>query len=194
MIAYIDGPLAAVLEEAVILEVGGLGLHVHVPANVLSDIPPVGRRLKLYTYLAVREDGMELFGFRGEADRTAFLQLLGVPGVGPRTALASISLLGAQRVWSAVFQEDAAQLATVPGIGKKISSRIILELKDRVKKMHLAEVGGASSTAAGDALGALIALGYNEREAAEALHRVGAKAPSDSGELVKMALKVLDRK
>lgn len=195
MIAYIHGLLAAVLEAAVIIEVGGVGLHVHAPANVLADLPPVGEEVKLHTHLAVREDGMELFGFRNEADRTAFLQLLGVAGVGPRTALASISLLGAARVWAAVLQEDAALLSTVPGIGKKISRRIILELKDRVKKMQLAAADiGTGSTAAGDALGALIALGYNEREAAEALSRVGGEAPADSGELVKTALKLLDRK
>lgn len=194
MIAHVNGPLAAVLEGAVIIEVGGLGLHVNVPANVLSALPPVGEKVRLHTHLAVREDGMELFGFRGEPDRTAFLQLLGVAGVGPRTALAAISLLGAMPVWQAVLREDAATLSTVPGIGKKISRRIILELKDKVKRMHLADVGRVEDTAAGEALGALTALGYNEREAADALHRVGTGAAAEAGELVKMALKFLDRK
>lgn len=194
MIAHINGPLAAVLKDAVIIEVGGLGLHVHVPANVLTGLPPVGQKVKLHTHLAVREDGMELFGFRDESDRTAFRQLLSVGGIGPRTALASISLLGAARLWSAVLQEDAAALSTVPGIGKKIARRMIVELKDRIEKQHLADVGGVDGTATGDALAALVALGYNEREAAEALRLIGGQAPSDPGELVKTALKALDRK
>lgn len=194
MIAHINGLLAAVLKDAVIIEVGGVGLHVNVPANVLAALPPLGQKVKLYTHLAVREDAMELFGFEDESDRTAFLQLLSVSGVGPRTALASVSLLGAARFWSSVLQEDTATLSTVPGIGKKIARRIIVELKDRIEKHHLADAGGADGNAAGEALAALMALGYNEREAAEALRLIGGQAPSDPGELVKTALKALDRK
>jgi len=194
LIAHVHGTLADVLMDAVIIEVGGIGLHVQIPANVLSHLPSPGQKVKLYTHLAVREDGMELFGFREEADRVAFLQLLGVGGIGPKTALAAISQLGTARLWPAILQEDATLLGTVPGIGKKIARRVIVELKDRIQKQHLVgSEAGTVASSSGEALAALVALGYNEREAAEAIRLVDQQASADTAELVRAALRSLGK-
>ncbi|MBU4533126.1 MAG: Holliday junction branch migration protein RuvA [Eubacteriales bacterium] len=194
MIAHVNGTLADVFKDAVIVEVGGIGLHVQVPTNVLSHLPSPGQKVRLYTHLAVREDGMELFGFREETDRVAFLQLLAVGGIGPKTALAAISQLGTGRLWSAILQEDAALLSTVPGIGKKIAQRVIVELKDRIQKQHLVETElGTVTSASGEALAALVALGCNEREAVEAIRLAGPQAQDDTAELVRAALRNLGK-
>jgi Holliday junction DNA helicase RuvA len=137
---------------------------------------------------------MELFGFREETDRVAFLQLLAVGGIGPKTALAAISQLGTGRLWSAILQEDAALLSTVPGIGKKIAQRVIVELKDRIQKQHLVETElGTVTSASGEALAALVALGCNEREAVEAIRLAGPQAQDDTAELVRAALRNLGK-
>ncbi|MDP3044101.1 MAG: Holliday junction branch migration protein RuvA, partial [Bacillota bacterium] len=194
LIAHVNGTLADVFKDAVIVEVGGIGLHVQVPTNVLSHLPSPGQKVRLYTHLAVREDGMELFGFREETDRVAFLQLLAVGGIGPKTALAAISQLGTGRLWSAILQEDAALLSTVPGIGKKIAQRVIVELKDRIQKQHLVETElGTVTSASGEALAALVALGCNEREAVEAIRLAGPQAQDDTAELVRAALRNLGK-
>lgn len=194
MIAHVNGTLADVFKDAVIVEVGGIGLHVQVPTNVLSHLSSPGQKVRLYTHLAVREDGMELFGFREETDRVAFLQLLAVGGIGPKTALAAISQLGTGRLWSAILQEDAALLSTVPGIGKKIAQRVIVELKDRIQKQHLVETElGTVTSASGEALAALVALGCNEREAVEAIRLAGPQAQDDTAELVRAALRNLGK-
>jgi len=194
LIAHVNGTLADVFKDAVIVEVGGIGLHVQVPTNVLSHLPSPGQKVRLYTHLAVREDGMELFGFREETDRVAFLQLLAVGGIGPKTALAAISQVGTGRLWSAILQEDAALLSTVPGIGKKIAQRVIVELKDRIQKQHLVETElGTVTSASGEALAALVALGCNEREAVEAIRLAGPQAQDDTAELVRAALRNLGK-
>lgn len=197
MIAFVEGRLLGHDGESVIVLVNGLGLRVQVYSDMLNRLPSAGATVSFYTHLVVKEDAFELYGFANEAERETFLKLLGVGGVGPRLALAVVGCLGTQRFWSAVLQEDAVTLATVPGIGKKTAQRMIVELKDRAERLAFT-VSEAMDEAAGgmdDALAALTSLGYTAREAAEALtvaKKGVAKGPGVA-ELVTAALKVLGR-
>jgi Holliday junction DNA helicase RuvA len=193
MIDYLTGKLVAVYPEAVVIEVGGFGLRVQVPPSLAATLPQPGETIRLHTYLAVRNDAMELFGFADELDRTVFLHLLGVSGIGPRTALTVVGWLGTRRLLTAILQEDTSLLVTVPGIGVKSARRIVVELRDRLEKQQLmvAGDGSTSGTAAQrEALAALISLGYTARDAGEALNRVPDQnaGPAD---LVKSALRIL---
>jgi Holliday junction DNA helicase RuvA len=192
MIDYLNGKLVGVYPEAVVVEVGGFGLRVQVPQSLVATLPPPGATVKLYTYLAVREEALVLFGFGDELDRTAFVHLLQVSGIGPRTALVVVGRLGARRLWSAILQEDTSLLATVPGIGTKSARRIVVELKDRLEKQQLlpAGEGTADTTARREALAALVSLGYSVREAGAALEHATDKG-GDAADLVRSALRVL---
>jgi len=194
MIDYLTGRLVSVCPEAVVVEIGGFGLRVQVPQSLAATLPQPGATVKLHTYLAVREDAMELFGFADELERTAFLHLLSVGGIGPRTALAVIGRLGARRLWSAILQEDTSLLATVPGIGAKSARRMVVELKDRLEKQQfmVAGDGPADTAARREALAALVGLGYSAREAGEALDRVPDKR-GGTAELVTAALRLLGK-
>jgi Holliday junction DNA helicase RuvA len=193
MIDYLNGKLAAVYSESVVVEVGGFGLRVRVPSSFAAALPQIGEDVQLRTHLVVREDAMELFGFAAELDRTAFLYLLDVGGIGPRTALTVVGRLGARRLWVAILQEDIALLVTVPGIGVKSARRIVVELKDRLEKQQLVAVGEVAVPGAAvqkEALAALISLGYTSREAGDALNQV-ADRDVEVGALVRSALRVL---
>lgn len=193
MIDFLRGKLTAVHPEAVVVEVGGVGLRVNVAPSLISGLPQPGEMVHLYTYLVVRENALELFGFGGELDRTAFLHLLGVAGIGPRTALAVVGQLGARRLWAAILQEDTKLLATVPGIGAKSARRIVVELKERLEKLQLVvdgETPPAGVPIEGEAFAALVSLGYTPKEAAEALRRVP-DPEADTTELIRSALRTL---
>lgn len=193
MIDYLNGKLTAVYPEAAVIEVGGFGLRVHLPAPLAASLPPPGSTIKLYTYLAVREDALELYGFADEADRTAFLHLLSVGGIGPRTASAVVGRLGARRLLTAILEEDTSLLVSVPGIGVKSARRMVVELRDRLEKERSMAVGedSAPGTAAQrEALAALISLGYSVREAGEALNRVRDQNVG-AADLVRSALRIL---
>lgn len=191
MIDLLIGRLVAVYPEAVVVETGGLGFRVQVSPSLAGELPQPGETVCLYTHLVVRENALELFGFIGELDRTAFLHLLGVAGIGPKTALALVGRLGARRLWAAILQEDIGLLATAPGIGAKSARRIVVELKERLEKQSLvAEAAVVGAPAEGEALAALISLGYTAREAGEALQRV-ADRNADTATLVTSALRLL---
>lgn len=189
MIASIQGIVQSMGEGGLIVEVGGVGLQVHVPDSVLADIPRVGRQIFLHTYLVVREDALALYGFSDVEQRGIFVMLLGVSGVGPRLALAIISNLSLDLLQSAIVSNQPDVLVQVPGIGRKTAEKIIIELKDRLDvPLILAEPPSAVDS---DVLGALTALGYSLVEAKAAMQSVPRDAPEDLEERLRIALKSL---
>jgi Holliday junction DNA helicase RuvA len=189
LIASIQGIVQSIDETEITVEVGGVGLSVHVPDSVLANIPGIGRQVFLHTYLVVREDLLALYGFSDVEEREIFTMLLGVSGVGPRLALAVISNLSLDLLQSAIVGDQPDVLVQVPGIGRKTAEKIIIELKDRLDvPLVLAE---APSAVDSDVLGALTALGYSVVEAKAAVQSVPSDAPEELEERLRIALKSL---
>lgn len=200
MIGYIRGTIEEKLEDRIILDHQGIGWEILVPAAMLDSGIRIGDELKLYTYLHVREDAMQLFGFFSRDDLDIFGLLLNVSGIGPKGALGILSTLSSDDLRFAVLAEDAARIAQAPGIGKKTAQKLILELKDKFKldeafekKLeHTEETAGQygpADTAQTDAVQALIALGYSGTEAMQAVRKVQADDTMDSEAILKAALK-----
>ena len=177
MIASITGMLEACRADHAIIRVGGFGLRIFAPSSTLSRLKEPGTEITLFTHFHVREDGMALYGFVNEEDRDAFEQLIGVSGVGPKVALALLSVMDSRTLYKAIADEDQQRLGLAPGVGKRLAARLILEMKGKLPS--LAALGGSSPTATGkiqtEALEALIGLGYSTAEAQAAL----AKIPQD---------------
>jgi len=173
----------------VVLECAGIGFRAYVSAATRKDLPPEGESCILRTHLHFREGGADLYGFSTETEREIFLATIGVSGVGPKSALAVLSVLGVPGVLAACAREDAAALTRVPGIGKKLAQRIALELPDRLKKVTVdvsPAVGEAREPPAApeaEASEALAALGFSRTEAqlavAAARREKGADLPAD---------------
>jgi Holliday junction DNA helicase RuvA len=190
MIGRITGLLAEKTPPLVLVDVGGVGYEIDVPMSSFYNLPALGERVTLLTHFVVREDAQVLFGFLTTAERATFRLLVKISGVGPRTALAILSGLSVGELSLAVAQQSSTRLVKVPGIGKKTAERLLLELKDK-----LAPDLGAPAAAVGDAgsdiVQALIALGYNEREATTALKALPAGVAVGDG--IKLALKALNK-
>ena len=172
------------------LDVGGVGYELDVPMSSFYNLPGLGEKATLLTHFAVREDGHFLYGFLTESERFAFRQLLKISGVGARTALSVLSGLSVADLAAAVACQEAGRLIKVPGIGKKTAERLLLELKGK-----LAEPTSASLPRAGDdshdILNALLALGYNEKEAASAMKQLAPGVGISDG--IRQALKLLSK-
>jgi holliday junction DNA helicase RuvA len=188
MIASLAGTVEALEAGAVVLEVGGVGYLVHVPVSVLSGLA-VGRRGRLLTHLAVREDALTLYGFATVDQREAFRALVGVTGVGPRLALAVLSALEPDALRRVVATGDVGALTDVPGIGKRTAERMVLELKQRLgpPAEHLVVAAGS---AIAEVREALIGLGYAPAEFRPVLDRV-AGAGTSVEEMLRWALREL---
>ncbi|HEY4227984.1 MAG TPA: Holliday junction branch migration protein RuvA [Candidatus Limnocylindrales bacterium] len=196
MIASLDGLVGAVMFDALIVEVGGVGYRVYASPSVLASTPP-GSRLKLFTHHVVREDLEALYGFRSAEELGFFGLLLTVTGVGPKVAMAIVGSRPTAELQLAIMQQDQAVLVSIPGIGKRLAERVIFELKEKVAAAGVAAgvsvLGGP--VAEGDVVGALQALGYSLPEAREAA-RIGlgmAGVGASLEERVKAALRVLAR-
>jgi Holliday junction DNA helicase RuvA len=188
MIGKLTGKLLEKNPPEVLIDCHGVGYEVLVPMSTFYNLPAVGEQLSLLTHFIVREDAQLLYGFGTPAERQTFRELIKVSGVGPRTALAILSGLGAADLAQAVTLQEAGRLVKVPGIGKKTAERLLLELKGKLG----ADMGARAqpgSAAQSDILQALLALGYNDKEAAAALKAL----PTDVGvsEGIKLALKAL---
>jgi Holliday junction DNA helicase RuvA len=173
MITSIHGILEASRVDHVILRVGGFSLRVFVPVSTLNHLGETGEEITLQTYFQVREDGMALYGFYAEEERNAFEQLLGVSGVGPKVALALLSVMDAKSLYKAIADEDQQRLAMAPGVGKRLAARLILELKGKLPS--LAALGGVGVSPYGkqsEVLEALMGLGYSAAEAQAALGKI----------------------
>ncbi len=188
MIATLRGEVTQIEDNALVVEVGGAGLRVFVPAPLRGRMK-VGEAAFLFTHLVVREDALNLYGFETRADRELFTMLLGVDGVGPRIALAVLSTLTIDAVQRAVFAEEAETLSRVPGVGKKTAQKIILYLHDRLKPADALERVAALSDTDGEVLAALTALGYSVIEAQTATQSIPKDAPEDVEERLRLALK-----
>jgi Holliday junction DNA helicase RuvA len=189
MIASLQGVLQSVSEGEIVVETGGVGFRLMVPASVLERAPQIGHVIFLHTYMVVREDLLALYGFSDPEERELFTLLLGVTGVGPRLALAVISHLPIDLLKTAIVGDQPERLVQVPGIGRKTAEKIIIDLKDRLEApLVLAEPPSAVDT---EVLGALTALGYSLGEAQAALQAVPADAPEELEERLRLALRSL---
>lgn len=190
MIGRLTGTLAEKSPPQLLIDCHGVGYEVDVPMSTFYNLPALGERVVLLTHLVVREDAQLLYGFLTAAERATFRELIRISGIGPRTALAVLSGLSVAELAQAVAQQQAVRLTKVPGIGKKTAERLLLELKGKLAP-ELASPAGVASDAQSDIVQALVALGYNEREAAAALKAL----PPDVGvaEGIKLALKALSK-
>jgi Holliday junction DNA helicase RuvA len=189
MIASLQGVLQSIAEGEIVVETGGVGFRLMVPASVLERAPKVGKVIFLHTYLVVREDLLALYGFSDPEERELFTLLMGVTGIGPRLALAVISHLPLDALKSAIVSDQPERLVQVPGIGRKTAEKIIIDLKDRLEApLVLAEPPSAVDT---EVLGALTALGYSLGEAQAALQSIPADAPEELEERLRLALRSL---
>ena len=190
MIGRLAGTLLEKNPPQITLDVAGVGYELDVPMSTFYNLPAAGERVVLHTHLAVREDAHQLFGFATEAERTAFRQLLKISGIGARTALALLSGLSVAELAQAVAAQEPGRLTRIPGIGKQTAARLLLELRDRMKGIAAAAPAAAVSSS-NDILNALLALGYNEREAQAALKALPAEVSVADG--IRQALKSLSR-
>ena len=187
MIATLSGEVTQIEDNAIIVEVGGVGLRVFVPAPTREKFQ-VGQIVFLHIHLIVREDALSLYGFETMDERRLFNLLLGVDGVGPRIALAVLSTLNLDTVQRAVSNEQDEVLSRVPGVGKKTAQKIILYLHDRLKPLSGLQAVAGMSDADSGVLAALTALGYSVVEAQSALQSLPKDAPEDVGERLRLAL------
>ena len=190
MIGRLSGRLAEKNPPQIMIDVGGVGYEVDVPMSTFYNLPAIGERVSLLTQFIVREDAQLLYGFATAPERQAFRELIKISGVGPRTALSILSGLGVQDLAQAVSLQESGRLVKVPGIGKKTAERLLLELKGKLG----ADIGvrpHASSDNQADILQALLALGYNDKEAATALKALPPEVGVSDG--IKLALKALAR-
>ncbi|PKO84788.1 MAG: Holliday junction branch migration protein RuvA [Betaproteobacteria bacterium HGW-Betaproteobacteria-11] len=194
MIGRITGTLIEKNPPSITIDVHGLGYELDVPMSTFYLLPATGEKLTLFTHLTIREDGHFLYGFGSADERAAFRQLLKISGIGARTALAVLSGMSVTELAQAITMQEAGRLVKVPGIGKKTAERLLLELRDKLPKAFSAtQKVGAGETAAptGDILGALLALGYNEREALAAMKGLAPEVSVADG--IRQALKLLSK-
>ncbi|MBI5297632.1 MAG: Holliday junction branch migration protein RuvA [Chloroflexi bacterium] len=187
MIATLRGEITQIEDSALILEVGGVGLRVHVPAPLRTKFK-VGEMAFIYSHLIVRQDALTLYGFESQADRDLFNILLGVDGVGPKVALSVLSTLTLDTVQRAIFADEGDILNRVPGVGKKTAQKIALHLKDKLKPSDALARVAAMTDFDSEVLAALTALGYSVVEAQAAIQALPKDAPTDVEERLRAAL------
>jgi Holliday junction DNA helicase RuvA len=198
MIDHLRGRLSGGGKDFVVVECAGVGFRVNVSAVTRKDLPPEGENCLLSTHLHFKEGGGDLYGFSSETEREIFIATIGVSGVGPKSALAVLSVLGVPGVLAACAREDAAAFTRVPGIGKKLAQRIAMELPDRLKKVAVefdavdaADAGFSPSSPEAEAEMALAALGFSRGEAQLAVSRTRKELGGNQAaeELIREALK-----
>ena len=191
MIGRLTGIIADKSPPQVLVDVGGVGYELDVPMSTFYNLPGLGERTTLLTHFVVREDAQQLFGFLTHDERGTFRQLVKISGVGPRTALAILSGLSVAELAGAVSRQESGRLVKVPGIGKKTAERLLLELKGKLGPDLGLPAAAATTDAQADIVQALVALGYNEREAGAALRALPTDVAVSDG--IKLALKALNR-
>ncbi len=188
MISFLQGDVAEKGAGRVVLFVGGVGYEVLVPASSAGALPPVGRPARLFTRMQVRDDSMILFGFSSQDERGLFDQLITVTGVGPKVALSFLSVLSPDAIRRAVASGDVAALTLVPGVGKKVAQRVLLDLKDRLDGDVVVVEGPLA-----DVREALLALGLSAQEASDAMAGLGSDGDRPAEELLREALQRVGR-
>lgn len=199
MIAYISGALVSAGENYIVIDNHGMGYRIFVSGKFLEHIPAYGTQIKIYTHMYIREDELTLYGFHSEEELSVFRILIGISGVGPKVAMAILTALTIQELQLAVISEDAKTISKANGVGAKGASRIILELKDKLKMEDMMDAAYEQSivqdtqdlNATRDAILALVNLGYSNSEAALAVKKIGDTSQMDIESILKAALKKL---
>jgi Holliday junction DNA helicase RuvA len=194
MIASLRGMIEAISTDYAVINVGGVGLQVFMPASTISRLGGIGQQTHLYTQMVVREDAILLFGFWADEELKLFQLLQGVSGFGPRLALTLLSAMSAEELMSAIAGGSLELLTSVPGIGKKLAGRLILELKDKIT------AGGATVRVVplgegdGDIIGALLSLGYSATEASRAVASLPRESKLGVEDRIKLALGYFEKR
>ncbi len=194
MIASLDGKLENLTSDAAIINVGGVGFKVFMPTSALATIGKTGDMVKVYTHMHVREDNIALYGFPTSEELWLFETLLGVTGLGPKLSLAMLSALTPEQITMAIATGSADMLDMIPGIGKKVASRIILELKEKIGAGWVISPATQVTQENADVLAALTTLGYSAGEAVKAVASLPTDAKLKLEEKVKLALQFLGSK
>lgn len=199
MISYIKGELAEIFDEYIVVETASIGYEIRVPMSVVNTLPSIGSDVKIYTYLYVREDALNLYGFLSKDDLTVFKLLITVNGIGPKGALGILSTITPDDLRFAVLSDDVKAISKAPGIGTKTASKLILELKDKLKledafeqKLQNSIEGtnlNSSMDAKNEAIQALVALGYSNSDALKAVRQVNITEDMDVETILKQSLK-----
>lgn len=202
MFYYLEGTVALIEKELAVIDCGGVGYACHTSQNTCASIQS-GKKTRLYTYLSIRENACDLYGFAEQEELNLFRLLLGVSGVGPKAALAILSIAPPSQLALCIITEDAKFLTQAPGIGKKIAQRICLELKDKLAKeqqtmqtggglvMQTVTQTGGAVNAASEAVSALMVLGYSQAEAMQAMEGLRTDSSLTAEELIRACLKKL---
>lgn len=199
MIYSLTGELTYVGEQFVVVECGGVGFKCFTSLATAANAGKIGDIIRLYTYLSVKEDSLDLYGFKTESELNAFKLLISVSGVGPKAAVSILSEMSADKLALAVAAGDTKAITKANGVGKKIAERIVLELKDKLAGVSLSDSGSTVSAAAsvfddspaGEAVAALVALGFSKSDAAAAVGAMDKSLPAD--EMIRQGLRQLSR-
>ncbi len=191
MIGRLAGQLIEKRPPTIVVDVQGVGYEVDVPMSTFFLLPATGAAVTLHTHLIVREDAHLLFGFATDEERQVFRKLLKISGVGARTALAVLSGMSVSELYQAISAHDGARLTRIPGIGKKTAERLLLELRDKLNAGIGLNPSGGTVEIRSDALNALLALGYSDKEASHALAKITPETPVQ--EALRAALKLLSK-
>jgi Holliday junction DNA helicase RuvA len=191
VIGRIHGKLLEKHPPQIVVDVQGVGYELDVPMSTFYQLPATGAEVSLYTHLVVREDAHQLFGFATDAERRAFRQLLRISGIGARTALSVLSGLSVADLREAVSSQDSGRLTKIPGIGKKTAERLLLELRDKLDAVAVASAAARGDGQAADVTNALLALGYNDKEASWAVKQLPAGVNVSDG--IRQALRLLSK-
>ncbi len=191
MIGRLTGVLLEKSPPQILIDVGGVAYEIDVPMSTFYNLPQTGASVTLHTHLVVREDAHLLFGFGTEAERNAFRQLLRISGVGARTALAVLSGLSVSDLQQAVSSQDSGRLVKIPGIGKKTAERLLLELRDKLEVRTVGGAGAPAPSPGSDVMHALLALGYNDKEAGWAVKQLDPALPV--AEAIRQCLRLLSK-
>ena len=194
MFAYLKGNLAFKNNENAVVDVGGVGYSLQIPFSTYRLLPDIDNEVKLYTYMAVREDNISLFGFFSNEEKRIFEQLISVSGIGPKLAVGVLSDIAPAEFSLAVITDDVNRLTKISGIGKKTAQRMIIELKDKMKKEDISDnvdvpnVQFSNNSNAEEAIAALQVLGYSNKDAVSMVNSVF-KEDMQVEEIIKLALK-----
>jgi len=199
MIGFLRGEIDSIYDDRIVIEVGGIGYNVFMPYSHIESLPGRGNEVKVYTYLAVREDAMTLFGFSTKDDLDFFKLLITVNGIGPKGGLQLMSFMSSDDLRFAILSSDAKTISKAPGIGAKTAQRIILDLKDKVDLQdafeHKISLNSESVSTAGmseakaEAVEALAALGYGKKDALKAVKESGLNDDASVEDILKTALR-----
>ncbi len=195
MISRLTGKLASKAPDHAIVDVGGVGYHVNISLGTFEQLPELDAPATLEVHAYVREDQLQLFGFSTSHEKNLFLRLISVSGIGPKLAMSLLSGLSAPSLSTAICDGDLARLSSIPGIGKKTAERLILELRDRIKKDMISAPHGdtAGSSFSEDVISALINLGYKRQIAENALKKIGSSDNMKIEDVLRKTLQELNR-